>query len=88
MATIGQMGEFKPDEEGISAYLDRLQLFFVANSVEEGKQVAVLLSVIGAKTYAPAIKGPASSDETKRKDICRTIDHVDESLRAQAHCDY
>ena len=52
IATIGQMGEFKPDEEGISAYLERLQLFFVANSVEEGKQVAVLLSVIGAKTYA------------------------------------
>ena len=52
MATIGQMGEFRPEEERISAYLERIQLFFVANSIADGKQVAVLLSVVGAKTYA------------------------------------
>jgi len=52
MTSIGQIGEFKPDEERISAYLERIQLFFVANSIADEKKVAVLLSVIGAKTYA------------------------------------
>ena len=52
MATIGQIGEFKPEKECIAAYLERLQLFFIANSIAEGKQVATLLSVVGTKTYA------------------------------------
>lgn len=33
-------------------YLERVELFFIANDVEEAKQVATLLSVIGGKTYA------------------------------------
>jgi len=52
MTSIGQIGEFKSDEERISAYLERIQLFFVVNSIADEKKVAVLLSVIGAKTYA------------------------------------
>ena len=52
MATIGQVGEFKPEEEKISAYLERIQLFFAANSIAEEKQVAILLSVVGPKTYS------------------------------------
>ena len=52
MATIGQVGEFKPEEEKISVYLERIQLFFTVNSIAEEKQVAVLLSDIGPKTYS------------------------------------
>ena len=64
MATIGQIGEFRPEEERISAYLEQIQLFFVANSIADGKnnfvansiangkQVAVLLPVVGVMTYA------------------------------------
>ena len=44
---IGQLEAFKPDEEKISAYLERVQLFFAANEVKAKKQVPVLLSVIG-----------------------------------------
>ena len=33
-------------------YLERVELFFVANNVEDRKQVATLLSVIGSRTYA------------------------------------
>ena len=51
-ATFGHIQEFRPDDESISAYLERLQLFFEANSVVEAKQVPVLLSVLGAKNYA------------------------------------
>ena len=35
MATIEQVGEFKPKEEKISAYLERIQLFFTANSIAD-----------------------------------------------------
>ena len=53
MATTyyGKIEEFQPENESISAYLERIELYFSANAVEEGKQVAVFLSVIGAKTY-------------------------------------
>ena len=52
MATVGRIEEFNPEKERISTYLERVDLFFVANKVEEVKQVATLLSVIGGKTYA------------------------------------
>lgn len=52
MATIGQMQAFDPANERISAYLERVQLFFLANGINEEKQVPVLLSVIGGQTYA------------------------------------
>ena len=52
MATIGQLPEFQTDNERISDYLERVQLFFEANGVEEGKRVPVLLTAIGRKTYA------------------------------------
>ena len=52
MATIGQLEVFQPDNERMSAYLKRVQMFFVAKGVKTEKQVPVLLSVIGAKTYA------------------------------------
>ena len=52
MATLGHIGKFDPADESISAYLERVELFFAANGIEEPKQVAVFLSVIGPKNYA------------------------------------
>ena len=52
MATIGQVQEFDHGRETVTAYLERVQMFFVANKIEEDRQVPVLLSVIGGKTYA------------------------------------
>ena len=48
--TIGTLTEFKPESEKIKAYLERVQLFFDANTIAEDKQVAVLLTVIGSST--------------------------------------
>ena len=50
--TIGQLEAFQLDNERMSAYLERLQMFFAANDVKEEKQVHMLLSVIGGKTYS------------------------------------
>ena len=40
MATIGQAGESKFEEEKILAYLEKIQLLFTANSIADEKQVA------------------------------------------------
>ena len=72
MATVGHIEAFNPDNERISAYSERVQLFFIANGVAEGKQVATLLSVIGGKTdallsdlLAPAKPADKSLEELK-----------------------
>ena len=49
---IGHIQEFQPENELLSSYLERVQLFFIANDVVEEKKVAVFLSVIGSKTYS------------------------------------
>ncbi len=52
MAVVyGRMKPFFPDKESISAYLERLNLYFDANGVAEEKKVSVLLTVIGAENY-------------------------------------
>ena len=61
MATFGQVREYQPECESISAYLECVQLFFQANDIGEAKQVAVLLSVIGGKTRS--LLAPAKPQE-------------------------
>ena len=51
-ATIGTLSEFIPEKETISAYLERVELFFTANGIGEEKQPPVLLTAIGRETYA------------------------------------
>ena len=48
----GRLREFHPESDTIKAYLERVSLYFTANAVNDDKQVAVLLSCIGAPTYA------------------------------------
>jgi len=49
---FGHLETFNPDSETITAYLERVDLFFQANAVKEEGKVAVFLSVIGRKTYS------------------------------------
>ena len=49
---FGHIQEFDPNVEGISSYLERMGLYFVANKIESERQVAVFLSLIGGKNYA------------------------------------
>ena len=50
--TIGKLTEFDPRTDSITAYVERVNLYFQANEVADGKKVAVFLSTIGSKTYA------------------------------------
>lgn len=50
-SVLGRLGEFDQRADRISSYLDQMQLYFEANSVDDDRKVAVLHTVIGAKTY-------------------------------------
>ena len=63
MSTIGSLTEFKPEGERIEAYLERVQLFFDANGIEDEKKVTVLLTVIGSTMYVHAVKQSFGSEE-------------------------
>ena len=53
MATVavGHIEEFRPDVEHITTYLERMELYFIANGIADAKKAAVLLTCIGGKTY-------------------------------------
>ena len=51
MTQISRIQEFQPDNETVSTYLERVDLYFVANGTPADKKVPVLLSSIGARTY-------------------------------------
>ena len=50
-AVFGKLNSFQ-EEKKITEYLERVELYFVANDIANKKKVPVLLSIIGAKTYA------------------------------------
>ena len=52
MTAIGKIEQFKPEEESITAYLERVELYFAANDINEGeKKVTIFLSVVGMQAY-------------------------------------
>ena len=52
MATVGKLGEFVPECESLTAYVERVELYFEAKKIEEERKVPVFLSVLGSKTYS------------------------------------
>ena len=52
MSKFGRLQEFNSATESVTAYLERVDLFFAANEIADDKKVAVFLSSVGATTYA------------------------------------
>ena len=54
MATpiLGTLTAFNPDVDSIKTYLERVDLYFTANSVVHAKKVPALLTAIGPSTYS------------------------------------
>ena len=48
---LGNLGEFDSQTNSIASYLKQMQLYFEANAMVDDRKVAMLLTVIGAKTY-------------------------------------
>ena len=70
--TIGRMQEFHPDNETVTAYLERFQLFVSANGIEEDKLVPTLLTVVGSSHYA-LIRGLVSPQLPKDKSFAELV---------------
>ena len=77
---LGSVGEFDPASETFTVYFERLEQFFVANDIGQcpadataavvqdtsKKKVAVMISVIGKKTYG-TLRDLCSPENPKRK---------------------
>jgi len=50
--TVGRLTEFDPRNDSITAYVERVNLYFTANEVADAKNVPVFLSAMGPKAYA------------------------------------
>ena len=74
---IGHIGEYDPQAENITAYLERLSLYMDANSVADERKVPVLLTVLGAKTYG-ILKSLTSHALPKEK----SLDDLQEALKS------
>ena len=59
MSLIGNVGLYD-DSEKFATYIDRVQLFFEANAIEESKQVPAFLSLIGPKFFGLRLDQPKS----------------------------
>ena len=51
-SVVGKIQAFNPQTERFSTYVERLKLYFDANSVVEAKKVPVFLTVIGSRNYS------------------------------------
>lgn len=75
--TIGKLDEFDPANETVTAYIERAELFLVANSVADKKKVAVFLSVLGSKTYS-RLRNLMMPDNPKDKSFDEIVEKLKE----------
>ena len=75
MSHHGKITAFQAEDESISAYLERVELYFVANDIDAAKQVPILLSSIGAKTYEllRSLTAPKAPKEKSLKELKDTL---------------
>ena len=52
MNSIGKLEEFDEARNDWTAYIERVEQYFLANDVADDKRVPVLLTLIGGKTYS------------------------------------
>ena len=76
MATpYGRLQEFRPESDSIKGYLERVSLYFTANEVTIDKRVPILLSSIGASTYAllSDLLAPVAPGDKSFDDIAKVL---------------
>lgn len=62
--SLWYLGEFQPETES-STYMERVEMFFIANKIPENCELAAFLSVIGAKSFglSRSLVAPQKSNE-------------------------
>ena len=60
---IGKIEAFDETNDDWNAYVERIEQYFIANEIKDNKQVAVMLSLMGNKTYGllPNLAAPAKA---------------------------
>ena len=88
-ALVGSLGAFDPSLETFTAYVERLEQFYIANDIRQcaadakeavkkaadKKKVAVIISVIGSKTYNTLrdLCSPLVPKEKSFSEICELL---------------
>ena len=66
---LGRVQEYELENEFFSTYLECVQLFFLANGVEDDNKVPAFLSVVGSKTYSHLHNLTHSTCSAARQDL-------------------
>ena len=74
MTTHVLIDEFQPENEDIEAYLERVDLYFLAGGTKEADKVPLFLTVVGKKNYT--LRG-------KREKRIYTLRKAQETLSAK-----
>ena len=85
MATIGHIQEFDPIKEKVSAYLERVQMFLVANSIEAEKSSCAVIGDWGEDVHIA--RQSISTGKTERQDVQTVIRRATEAFRTEASGD-
>ena len=79
MPTYGKIGEYKPDSEDWSKYVERLENFLVANNITSAEKKRVMfLAVIGPSAYRilQSLVAPEKPNEKSYTDLKKLLsDH-------------
>jgi hypothetical protein len=72
---MGKLEPFNEKEDDWASYVERLEMYFVANDVKEEKKVAVFISSIGSSTYAllRSLLSPAKPSSKSFEVLCDTL---------------
>ena len=79
MASIGKIGEFDASQEEWSTYVERLELFCMANEINDERKKACLLTQMGPKAYRllQNLVLPAKPNDKKYDEIVKILeDHL------------
>ena len=87
MTNFAKPDEFNPDNEQWTAYIERMELFFEAHDIEEEKQVATLLSSVGASTYGllQNLVQPLKPKDKTLAEIVKTLSDYYKPSTLQGH---
>ena len=67
-ANHGSLFEYASSQETWSEYIERLELYFVANDVDSAEKRAILLNACGAGTYK-LIRSLAGPSQAERRGV-------------------
>ena len=75
---IGKIEAFDKTNDNWNAYVERVEQYFIANNIKEDKQVAVILSLMGNKTYGLLrnLSAPAKPSSLSLKAIVETLQNT------------